>query len=100
MAEPHDLTALEQAGAIRRGELSSAELVEHYLTRIEAHGDTVGAFVTVTADQARTQAKAADEAPAEGRPALPGVPTAIKDLTMTAGVRTTVGSAAFTDFVP
>ena len=48
MAEPHDLTALEQADAIRRGELSSVELVEHHLRRVDALGDTVGAFVTVT----------------------------------------------------
>jgi len=100
MAQPHDLTALEQAEAIRRRELSSVELVEHYLARIEAHGETVGAFVTVTTDLARAQAKAADDAPVEGRPPLRGVPTAIKDLAMTAGVRTTFGSAAFADFVP
>ncbi|MCW6008080.1 amidase [Micromonospora sp. CPCC 205371] len=100
MADPHDLTALEQAAAIRAGELSSAELVEHYLTRIEAFGETVGAFVTVTADQAREQAKAADDAPADQRGPLHGVPTAIKDLTLTAGVRTTFGSAAFADYVP
>ena len=45
-------------------------------------------------------AEAADGAPAEGRRPLHGVPTAIKDLTLTAGVRTTFGSAAFADFVP
>ena len=50
MAELHDLTALEQGSAIRAGEVSSAELVEHYLARIERLSDTVGAFVTVTAD--------------------------------------------------
>ncbi|GAA4434664.1 amidase [Phytohabitans houttuyneae] len=100
MADLHDLTALEQADAIRRREVSSLELVDHYLDRIAAHGETVGAFVTVTADQARAQAVAADAVPIEGRPRLHGVPTAIKDLTMTAGVRTTFGSAAFADFVP
>jgi amidase len=100
MAELHDLTAAEQAAAIRRGELTSLELVEHYLTRIAAYGDRVGAFVTVTAGLARPQAAAADAAPPELRGPLHGVPTAIKDLTMTAGVRTTFGSAAFADFVP
>ncbi|MFI5836853.1 amidase [Micromonospora sp. NPDC051300] len=100
MAEPHDLTALEQAAAIRRGELSSLELVEHHLRRVDALGDTVGAFVTVTAERARTAARAADAAPADARGPLHGVPTAIKDLTLTAGVRTTFGSAAFADFVP
>ncbi|GAB3943716.1 amidase [Micromonospora vulcania] len=100
MAEMHDLTALEQAAAIARGELSSAELVEHHLRRVDALGDTVGAFVTVTAELAREAARAADAVPVERRGPLHGVPTAIKDLTLTAGVRTTFGSAAFADFVP
>jgi amidase len=100
MTDLHDLSALDQAAAIARGELSSAELVDHYLRRVAAYGDQVGAFVTVTADEARAQAKAADEVPVPARGPLHGVPTAIKDLTMTAGVRTTFGSAAFQDFVP
>ncbi|SCL17898.1 amidase [Micromonospora nigra] len=100
MAEPHDLTALEQAAAIARGELSSRELVAHHLDRVAALGDTVGAFVTVTAEEARRSAEAADAVPADRRGPLHGVPTAIKDLTLTAGVRTTFGSAAFVDFVP
>ncbi|MEV4122417.1 amidase [Micromonospora sp. NPDC049645] len=100
MAEPHDLTALEQAAAMTRGELSSVDLVEHSLTRVAALGDTVGAFVTVTPDLARQAARAADAVPVEERGPLHGVPTAIKDLTLTAGVRTTFGSAAFLDFVP
>ncbi|GIJ80544.1 amidase [Micromonospora phaseoli] len=100
MAEPHDLTALEQAAALARGELSSLDLVEHHLRRVDALGDTVGAFVTVTAELAREAARAADTTPADQRGPLHGVPTAIKDLTLTAGVRTTFGSAAFADFVP
>ncbi|GIJ24701.1 amidase [Micromonospora lutea] len=100
MAEPHDLTALEQAAAIANGELSSLDLVEHHLRRVDALGDTVGAFVTVTAELARDAARAADAVPADQRGPLHGVPTAIKDLTLTAGVRTTFGSAAFADFVP
>jgi amidase len=100
MGQLHDLTAVEQAAAIRNGEIGSAELVDHYLARIRAYADTVGAFVTVTGEPARAQAKAADSAPSERRGPLHGVPTAIKDLTTTAGVRTTFGSAAFADFVP
>ncbi|MEU8329740.1 amidase [Micromonospora sp. NPDC048839] len=100
MAEPHDLTALEQAAAINRGELSSVDLVEHALSRVAALGDTVGAFVTVTEELARQAARAADAVPTEARGPLHGVPTAIKDLTLTAGIRTTFGSAAFIDFVP
>jgi len=100
MADLHDLTALEQADAIARGEVSCAELVEHYLARVAAFGDTVGAFVTVTADLARERAAELDATPPDARGPLHGVPTAIKDLTLTAGVRTTFGSAAFEDFVP
>jgi amidase len=95
MAELHDLTALAQAAAVRAGELSSTELVAHYLDRIEAQSEALGAFVTVTAELARA---AATRPLSEGE--LAGVPTAIKDLTMTAGTRTTFGSAAFADYVP
>jgi amidase len=96
MAEMHNLTALEQGAAMRRGEFSSAELVEHYLARIAAHGEALGAFVTVTAGSARAEAAGV----ADGAGALRGVPIAIKDQTLTAGVRTTFGSAAFADFLP
>ncbi|GAC1326180.1 MAG: amidase [Mycobacteriales bacterium] len=104
MAELHDLTALEQAAAVRRGTVSPVELVEHYLARIEALDAQVGAFITVTPEAARTAAAEAADAvvheDVSGLPPLHGVPTAIKDLNLTAGVRTTFGSAAFADFVP
>ena len=93
MAELHDLTALEQGTAIRAGETSTAELVEHYLARIESLDATLGAFVTVTAEQARGASPV-------GNGPLAGVPTAVKDLNMTAGVRTTFGSAVYADHVP
>ncbi|WP_181310469.1 amidase [Nocardioides campestrisoli] len=93
MAELHDLTALEQGAAVRGGEVSPLELVEHYLAR----ADDVGAFVTRTPDQARERARSL---PSGGRSPLHGVPTAIKDLNPTAGVRTTFGSAAYDDHVP
>ncbi|QWZ09023.1 amidase [Nocardioides panacis] len=93
MAELHDLTALEQGSAIRAGEVSSAELVEHYLARIERLSDTVGAFVTVTAEAARS-------AVPRGPGPLVGVPTAVKDLNTTAGVVTEFGSATMKGYVP
>ena len=102
MAQPHDLSAVEQAAAVRAGELSPVELVEHYLARIERHGDLVGAFTTVDADGAREQARAAERRVTERTelPPLHGVPTAIKDLNNTAGVRTTFGAMLMRDFVP
>src|SRR5680860_622787 len=98
MAELHHLTALEQGAAIRRGETSPTELVEHYLGRVERLSDTGGAFVTVTADEARAAAKAVEAGAGDGP--LAGVPTAIKDLNLTAGVRTMFGSATMADHVP
>ncbi|MCA1710731.1 MAG: amidase [Actinobacteria bacterium] len=102
MTQLHDLTALEQAAAVRAGKTSSGELVEHYAARIEKHDGDVGAFVTLTFDQARQQAAEADRAVAAGEelPPLHGVPIAIKDLNMTDGVPTKLGSKAFEDFVP
>jgi amidase len=99
----HDLSALEQAAAVRSGDLSPVDLVSHYLTRIEELGPALGAFVTVTADQALAQARAAAELARAGGDDLPpllGVPTAIKDLTVTAGIRTTYGSRAYASHVP
>ncbi len=108
MAELHELTALEQAEAVRRREASPVDLVEHYLRRIDARNDELGAYVTVTADLAIEQAREAERAvrtssqgdPAHhSLPALHGVPVAIKDLTMVAGVRCMLGSAAYRDFI-
>jgi amidase len=95
VSELHDLTALEQGVAIKEGEVSSLELVEHYLERAQRLDELLGAFVTLTPERARA---AAGSVPADGP--LAGVPTAIKDLNSTAGVRTTYGSALFADFVP
>lgn len=97
MAELHDLTALEQGALVARGEVSSLELTEHYLDRA-ARLDDVGAFVLRTADLARAQARRADAVRSTGP--LHGVPTAVKDLNLTAGVPTRFGSPAFADHVP
>lgn len=101
MAQLHDLTALEQGDLVRRGEVSSLELTEHYLERA-ARLDDVGAFVRLTPVGAREQARSADVAHGWPGPRSPlhGVPTAIKDLNLTAGVPTSFGSPAFADFVP
>jgi amidase len=103
MTQLHDLTALEQGRAIRTGEVSPAELVEHYLERVDRLSDGVGAFVTVTADLARRRAALAGAGvgsdDARSGP-LYGVPTAVKDLNLTAGVPTELGSATMAGNVP
>ena len=98
MAALHDLTALEQGELVRRREVSPLELTEHYLERADRL-DSVGAFVTLTPELSRERAAALGTRP-DGAGPLWGVPTAIKDLNPTAGVRTTFGSAAFADYVP
>jgi amidase len=98
VAELHDLTALEQGELLHRCEVSAGELAEHYLDRI-ARLDDVGAFVTVAEERISTCARELAVKPVGASP-LWGVPTAIKDLNLTRGVRTTFGSAAFADFVP
>jgi amidase len=95
---------VEQAAAVRRGQLSPTELVEHALRRIERLDPTLAAFATVTPDRAREAARRAEKrlahGDAGGLPPLLGVPTAIKDLATTVGVRTTFGSRVYADHVP
>ncbi|MCU1692147.1 MAG: Amidase [Frankiales bacterium] len=102
MPELHDLTALEQAEAVRTGTTSPVELVEHCIGRIEALDGEVGAFVTRTFDTARQQAREAEAAVRRGEdlPALHGVPLAVKDLDAVAGVPSRLGSAVTEGFVP
>ena len=102
MTDLHELTALELAAAYRSGETTPTEAVDHFLDRVDRFGDQVGAFITVTADAAREAAEAATERFRAGDdlPPLYGVPTGIKDLNLTAGVRTTLGSKTYAEFVP
>ncbi len=100
MAELHDLTALEQGRAVRAGEVSPVELVEHYLARVGRLSDQVGAFVTVTGDLARRQAALAAAGVGDASSPLYGVPTAVKDLNATAGVVTEFGSATMAGNIP
>ena len=98
----HDLTALEQAAAVRARQVSPVELVEHALDRIEALDARLGAFLTVTPERALAAARRAERRVRSGGelPPLLGVPTAVKDLNNTAGVRTTFGSTVLAENVP
>jgi len=99
----HDLSALDQASLIRSGELSPVDLITHYLERVDRLGPELGAFVTVMPERALAQAQRATDQVRADRDELPplhGVPTAIKDLTVTAGIRTTFGSRIYADNIP
>jgi amidase len=102
MAELHDLSAEAQCAALRRRDLSSSELVAHYLARIERHAAPLGAFVSVFAEQAMAAARQADarRPAADALPMLHGLPLPLKDLHPTAGLPTSLGSAAIAGWVP
>jgi amidase len=103
--EPNDLThlsALDLRRLIAAGELAAREVASAFLSRIEAVDPSIQSFVTIV-DEDRVRA-AADEAQRQIKegdaPPLAGVPYALKDLTETAGVRTTFGSRLRADYVP
>lgn len=93
--------ALTQARLVRDRQVSSRDLVELYLDRIERLDPQVGSYATVLADEARALAGERDAALARGGdlPPLHGVPVSIKDLTLLEGTRTTFGTRAAGDFV-
>lgn len=99
MAEPFELSALEQFRLLKSGELGVVELTEHYLERIDQLNPIVGAFSTVTEAAALQRAARLHLRP-ERSQALWGLPFADKDLVRRAGVRTAFGSRAFADFIP
>ncbi|WP_127843213.1 Asp-tRNA(Asn)/Glu-tRNA(Gln) amidotransferase subunit GatA [Actinomyces wuliandei] len=95
-------SAATQAAALASGEVSSRELTQAHLDRIDAVDHLLGAFLDVSADRALAEADAADAARREGGEAaeLAGVPVAVKDLVCTRGQVTTAASAILQGWVP
>ena len=87
---------------IAQKELSPVELTEISLRRIDDMNPKLNAFLTVTADQAMEAARQAEKAVMQGEKLGPlhGIPTSIKDLEPTEGVRTTRGSLIYKDWIP
>jgi aspartyl-tRNA(Asn)/glutamyl-tRNA(Gln) amidotransferase subunit A len=96
------MSGLEIAGAIKEGRLSPVEVVEAYLARIEEVNPEINAYVTLTAESARKEAREAERILKTGDPTGPlhGVPVAIKDNMPVRGVRTTWGSKLYADYIP
>ncbi len=97
-------SAVELARLIRDREASPVEVAEASLRRAEALDERLGLFVTRTPERALAQARAAESAVTATRdpadlPPLLGVPCPVKDLNAVAGVRLTLGSAAFVEQV-
>lgn len=95
-------TLADAAAALRRGDVTSAELVERCLRRIERAEPLIHACVTVMAEAARQEAARVDELLRATRAPSPltGIPMGIKDLIETRGVRTTAGSRVLEAWVP
>lgn len=94
--------ATELSRLIAARDLSPVELTDAVLARIDRLNPRLNAFLTVTRDLAREQARAAEERAMRGerRGPLDGIPYSLKDLEQTAGVRTTFGSKFFEENVP
>jgi len=94
MGDPADLTLVDLLPLLERRQLSARELLDACLARVERHEPQVRAFVVLTPELARAAAERADADRAAGRPTgvLAGVPVALKDLYLTAGVPTTASS--------
>jgi aspartyl-tRNA(Asn)/glutamyl-tRNA(Gln) amidotransferase subunit A len=105
-ARPSDslasLTLAEASARIQAGSVTSVDLVDACLARIDTYNPKINAFITVTREAALAQARALDAEQRAGklRGPLHGIPIALKDNIDTAGIRTTAASAVFDDRVP
>ena len=107
MTDLTDLTINSAVDLLRRGEISSRELVQAFLDRIQRLDPDIHAFLSVTADLALAQASQADRRLVACRkdrsltlPLLLGVPIAVKDVLCVADVTCTCGSRILENFVP
>ena len=96
----HDRSVAELSRALAARELSSEELTRHMLARIESMDKALNAFITVTAERALEQARAADRRLATGDAhPLTGIPLVHKDIFCTDGIKTSCGSRMLDNFI-
>lgn len=97
----YDLTAAQLAEKLRRRDVTAVDAVQAAFGRIDALEPEIGAFITLTREQALADAEAIDRRRAAGEslPMLAGVPMALKDNLNTQGVRTTCASRMLEHYV-
>ena len=102
METAYSLSVANASDRIQRGELSSVDLLDSLLGRIDLLEPTLEAWVTVDREGALAAAEQRDRELAQGKTLGPlhGIPVGIKDIIYTAGLRTTAGSKIYADFVP
>lgn len=95
-------TATQIVSAVASGQVSSTEVTVAVLDAVARLDPSINAFVTVDNEGALARAAELDSLTARGQSAGPlhGVPVSIKDLSATRGLRTTMGSKFFQDWVP
>jgi amidase len=95
-------TATELTAALRERRVSSRELLEHALARVEKYNPALNAVVALDVERARKSADAADAVTASGAtvPPLHGLPMTVKDVWETEGLVTTSGAPELSDYVP
>ena len=100
MSDLHLLSLTQIAAGLEAGDFSAVDVTESLLARINASGESLNAFITVTAEQALASAASADAARATGSGGvLNGLPLVHKDIFCTRGVTTTCGSRMLENFV-
>lgn len=95
-------TAVELAALIKRGEVSAREALTAHLEQIDALNPELNAIVTYLPEMALELAREADDKQARGEALglLHGLPIAHKDANETKGIRTTMGSPVYRDYIP
>ena len=95
-------SARELSALVQRRAVSPLEIVEGVLARIDECQSRINAFITVDHDRAREEARRAEREimAGRGRGPLHGLPYGAKDLIMSAGMRTTMGSQVLEEFIP
>ena len=96
----HEKTLAELSAMLEAGDVTSVDLTRAFLDRIKQYDGELNSFITVTQEQALSQAQAADEQRKAGNAGpLTGIPIAHKDIFCTLDVKTSCGSKMLDNFI-